>query len=124
MADSFFPQRPSLSPKIYAYAIDDESHKGQLKVGYTDRDVRQRIAEQTKTAQIQVRIVLEESAMRNDSTAFDDHAVHRLLSTKFQRMGGEWFRNVDGSHAGFQDAPRAAGSSREDSTIFSSVQEG
>ena len=92
MADSFFPQRPSLSPKIYAYAIDDESHKGQLKVGYTDRDVRQRIAEQTKTAQIQVRIVLEESAMRNDGTAFDDHAVHRLLSTKFQRMGGEWFR--------------------------------
>ena len=30
--------------------------------------------------------------MRNDGTAFDDHAVHRLLSTKFQRMGGEWFR--------------------------------
>lgn len=92
MVDSFFPQRPTLSPKIYAYAIDDESHKGQLKVGYTDRDVRQRIAEQTKTAQIQVRIVLEESAMRDDGTAFDDHAVHRLLSTKFQRMGGEWFQ--------------------------------
>lgn len=92
MTDNFFPQRPSLSPKIYAYAIDDENHKGQLKVGYTDRDVRQRIAEQTRTAQIQVRIVLEESAMRNDGTAFDDHAVHRLLSTKFQRMGGEWFQ--------------------------------
>lgn len=92
MADLFFPQRPPLSPKIYAYAIDDENHKGQLKVGYTDRDVRQRIAEQTRTAQIQVRIVLEESAMRNDGTAFDDHAVHRLLSTKFQRMGGEWFQ--------------------------------
>lgn len=92
MADLFFPQRPSLSPKIYAYAIDDENHKGQLKVGYTDRDVRQRIAEQTRTAQIQVRIVLEESAMRNDGTVFDDHAVHRLLSTKFQRMGGEWFQ--------------------------------
>lgn len=92
MVDNFFPQRPSVSPKIYAYAIDDENHKGQLKVGFTDRDVRQRIAEQTKTAQIQVRIVLEESAMRNDGTAFDDHAVHRLLSTKFQRMGGEWFQ--------------------------------
>lgn len=87
----FFPQRPAITPKIYAYAIDDASHKGQLKVGYTDRDVRTRIAEQTRTAQIKVRIVLEETAMRDDGSTFDDHAVHQILGQKFTRVAGEWF---------------------------------
>ena len=92
MVDSFFPLRPSVSPKIYAYAIDTEDHKGLLKVGDTKRDVRIRVSEQTKTALIKPRIVLEESAMRNDGTSFRDYAVHDVLKTKFQCVGGEWFR--------------------------------
>lgn len=92
MPDNFFPQRPDFTPTIYAYAIDDADHQGQLKVGYTDRDARTRILEQTKTAQVNFRIVLEESAMRDDGSAFDDHPVHRLLEQKFTRTGGEWFR--------------------------------
>ena len=92
MPDNFFPQRPALTPTIYAYAIDDADHQGRLKVGYTDRDARTRILEQTKTAQVNFRIVLEESAMRDDGSAFDDHPVHRLLEQKFTRTGGEWFR--------------------------------
>ncbi|MCI1636109.1 GIY-YIG nuclease family protein [Bifidobacterium sp.] len=91
MPDGFFPQRPAITPKIYAYAIDDASHKGQLKVGYTDRDIRTRIAEQTRTAHIQVRIVLEETAMRDDGSTFDDHAVHQLLKQQFTHVAGEWF---------------------------------
>jgi len=92
MPDNFFPQRPDITPTIYAYAIDDADHQGQLKVGYTDRDARTRILEQTKTAQVNFRIVLEESAMRDDGSAFDDHPVHKLLEQKFTRTGGEWFR--------------------------------
>lgn len=92
MPDNFFPQRPRLTPTIYAYAIDDADHRGQLKVGYTDRDARTRILEQTKTAQVNFRLVLEESAVRDDGSAFDDHPVHRLLGQKFTRTGGEWFR--------------------------------
>jgi molybdopterin-guanine dinucleotide biosynthesis protein len=89
--NSFFPLRPDTEPEIYAYAIDDSHHQGQLKVGYTTRDVRARIAEQTKTAQVPFTIVLEESAMRDDGSTFDDHPVHQLLSQQFTRMGGEWF---------------------------------
>ena len=44
--------KPEVRPRIYAYAIDDAAHAGQLKVGQTTRDVKQRVAEQLKTAAI------------------------------------------------------------------------
>ncbi len=44
--------KPEARPRIYAYSIDDEHHKGLLKVGQTTRDVKQRVAEQLKTAAI------------------------------------------------------------------------
>ncbi|MBL8122701.1 MAG: hypothetical protein JNJ39_01215 [Blastocatellia bacterium] len=39
--------KPDIRPRIYAYSIADEAHKGLLKVGQTTRDVRQRIADVT-----------------------------------------------------------------------------
>jgi len=44
--------KPQARPRIYAYSIADKAHAGQLKVGQTTRDVRQRVAEQLKTAAI------------------------------------------------------------------------
>ena len=44
--------KPEARLRIYAYSIDDEAHEGLLKVGQTTRDVKQRIAEQLKTAAI------------------------------------------------------------------------
>ena len=44
--------KPEARPRIYAYSIDDPAHQGQLKVGQTTRDVKQRVAEQLKTAAI------------------------------------------------------------------------
>ena len=42
----FFPQRPDSDPKIYAYEhIGVESQKGYIKVGYTIRDVEDRVYE-------------------------------------------------------------------------------
>src|SRR5262249_11752892 len=39
------------------------------------------------------RIVLDESAMRNDGTAFMDHDVHRYLrAAGFKNSAGEWFK--------------------------------
>ena len=45
--------KPEARPRIYAYSIDDKAHKGLLKVGQTTRNVKQRVAEQLKTAQHQ-----------------------------------------------------------------------
>lgn len=47
MAQEFFQQRPEVTPTIYAYELPGvASHKGYVKVGYTERDVETRIAEQ------------------------------------------------------------------------------
>jgi len=59
--------KPDARPRIYAYSIDDKAHQGRLKVGQTTRDVKQRVAEQVKTAAIRnYKIELDESAGRDD----------------------------------------------------------
>jgi len=58
--------KPDARPRIYAYAINDEAHAGQLKVGQTTRDVKQRVAEQLRTAAINnYRIEIDEPAERD-----------------------------------------------------------
>ncbi len=94
MSNKFFPPRPEANPTIYAYElIDVTTHKGLLKVGYTSRTSQNRIAEQLKTSRIKYKIVFEESAMRNDGSAFTDFDVHRYLKKKgIKNIEGEWFR--------------------------------
>jgi len=89
----FFPKRPDAKPTIYAYQIlDAENRKGLLKVGYTTRNAKQRVKEQLQTSGLKYEIVLEESALRSDGTAFSDHDVHRALGEMgFVRVDGEWF---------------------------------
>ncbi|MEX2169897.1 MAG: hypothetical protein WD851_11350 [Pirellulales bacterium] len=41
--------KPEARPRIYAYSIADAARKGQLKVGQTTRDVKERVARQLKT---------------------------------------------------------------------------
>jgi hypothetical protein len=86
--------RPEAQPRIYAYSIDDPAHKGLLKVGQTTRNVKQRIAEQVKTAAIKnYRIELDESAARDDGTIFSDHHVRAALVKKgFENTELEWMR--------------------------------
>lgn len=96
MSQEFFPIRPEVTPTIYAYElIGVETHRGLLKVGYTDRDAKTRVAEQLKTSAVKYRIVFEESAMRNDGSSFTDHDIHANLRRKgIANPEGEWFRCV------------------------------
>ncbi len=86
--------KPQVRPQIYAYSIDDEAHTGLLKVGQTTRDVKQRVAEQLRTAAIRnYRIELASDAVRNDGSFFSDHEVRaRLIQKKFQKSELEWMR--------------------------------
>ena len=86
--------KPEARPRIYAYSIDDAAHKGLLKVGQTTRDVKQRIAEQVKTAAIKnYKIVLDESVVRDDGSIFSDHHVRAALVKKgFEKSTLEWMR--------------------------------
>ncbi len=87
-------QKPEAQPRIYAYSIDDEAHRGLLKVGQTARDVKQRVAEQVKTAAIKnYTIELDESAGRPDGIFFTDHDVRSTLVRKgFENVELEWMR--------------------------------
>ncbi|MBU1002654.1 MAG: DEAD/DEAH box helicase family protein [Proteobacteria bacterium] len=92
--DEVLAPKPEARLRIYAYAIEDAAHKGLLKVGQTIRDVKQRVAEQLKTAAINnYKIVLDEPAEREDGTLFTDHNVRAALVKKdFENVEGEWMR--------------------------------
>ncbi|MDH3890937.1 MAG: GIY-YIG nuclease family protein [candidate division Zixibacteria bacterium] len=96
MSKEFFPPRPDSNPTIYAYEDTNPQYDGLLKVGYTTVDVQGRVAQQyptKKPGKPPYKIVLEESAMRNDGTAFTDHDVHRSLkSAGVKNPDGEWFK--------------------------------
>ena len=86
--------KPEARPRIYAYSINDKAHEGLLKVGQTTRNVKQRVAEQLKTASIKnFKIELDESAERDDGTIFSDHEVRTaLVRKKFENAELEWMR--------------------------------
>jgi len=92
--DEILTPKPESRPRIYAYSIADEAHKGLLKVGQTTRDVKQRVAEQLKTAAIKnYKIELDESAERDNGIIFSDHDVRAaLLRNKFVHTELEWVR--------------------------------
>ena len=74
------------------YSIDDEHHAGLLKVGQTTRNVKQRVAEQVKTAGIKnFRIELDEPAETDDGGEFSDFNVRAVLTAKgHDNPFGEW----------------------------------
>lgn len=85
--------KPQARPRIYAYSIEDTAHKGLLKIGQTIRDVKQRVAEQTKTAAITATIALDESAEREDGSIISDHEVRAALIRKgHDNPQLEWMR--------------------------------
>ncbi|QFY90552.1 GIY-YIG nuclease family protein [Magnetovirga frankeli] len=94
--------KPQARPRIYAYSIADAAHQGLLKVGQTSRDVKQRVAEQLKTAAIKnYRIELDESAERADGSLLTDHEVRAALIKKgFANVELEWMRcSVEDVHS-------------------------
>jgi hypothetical protein len=91
--DEILTPKPEVRLRIYAYSIAIEEKKGLLKVGQTTRDVKQRVAEQLKTAAINYRIELDEPADRDDGSTFTDHEVRAALVKKgFENTELEWMR--------------------------------
>lgn len=86
--------KPEARPRVYAYSIDDKAHAGLLKIGQTTRNVRQRVAEQLKTAAIKnFRIEFDDDAVRDDGSVFSDHEVRAALVRKgFENPMLEWVR--------------------------------
>ncbi len=99
MPNDFFAPRPAVKPTIYAYDLPGvPSHKGYIKVGYTDRTPEERIREQMHVSQVPFRLLWTSSAMREDGTCFTDRDVHAVLRRKGHRQlnegddRNEWYR--------------------------------
>ncbi len=88
--------RPEAKPALYAYEDASSQYAGLLKIGYTTRDVKDRVREQYPTLRpghSPYKIVLEESAMRSDGSVVSDHDVHRYLrNSGVKNPAGEWFK--------------------------------
>jgi hypothetical protein len=93
--DNFFPLKLDINPKIYAYEETHPEFRGLLKIGYTEKTVKERVAAQYPISRpIQTyKIVLEESAMKNDGTIISDHQVRKFLINKgFKNPKAEWIK--------------------------------
>ncbi|HFI0129998.1 TPA: DEAD/DEAH box helicase family protein [Streptococcus suis] len=87
-----------ISPKIYAYTTPHvTNNEGWIKIGYTERQVEQRIKEQTHTAGIEPSILWQEEAKYieepDKGKPFKDHDFHQFLNFHAieRRPKTEWF---------------------------------
>lgn len=91
-------------PKIYAFTTPqykfatwkgEKSGTGLIKIGYTERDVSERVKEQFSSVSPEenpFEILHFESAIKEDNTTFRDSEVHRRLKNKgFRQVRNEWF---------------------------------
>lgn len=83
-------------PQIYAWSTPDiPKYKNWLKIGYTTRDPKKRVAEQGSQLDIKKNIEWHyEARFLNGKGYFDDHAFHDFL-TRVKKIpresGSEWF---------------------------------
>lgn len=87
-----------LDLKIYAYTLPEvPSHDGYIKIGDTNRQVRQRVFEQVGTVGLNPNILFEKVAKKSDGTWFRDKSLHRFLlqngieKKDFNGRADEWF---------------------------------
>lgn len=88
---SFVKSARPVIPQIYAYTTPEiHRHDGWTKIGYTEQPVEQRIAEQTKTANVRAVLQWHGNAMWEDgSGSFRDTDFHDYL----RRLGIEQMRD-------------------------------
>ena len=94
---NFFLEKKILSPKIYGYSDSSPQLEGLIKIGYTGTgDVKKRVKQQYPTlrpGKEPYKILIEETAVRNDGSTFTDRDVHKFLRAKgIENPKGEWFR--------------------------------
>lgn len=80
--DFLFSERGNFNPQIYAYEVSNPNYKGLLKIGYTTKDVEERVKAQFPVLQPDekpYKIVFAMSSMREDGTSFTDKDIHKFL---------------------------------------------
>lgn len=81
MNNELFPRQ--IKPQIYAYTDSHPQFKGYLKVGFTTRNIEDRMREHYPTllpGEKPYEVVFLDSSMREDGTYFKDYDVHKILN--------------------------------------------
>jgi type II restriction enzyme len=82
------------SPTIYAYTTPNDSSKnGWVKIGYTDRDVKTRIEEQTHTSNTEYKLLWSYDARYASGEYFNDIDFHWFLVQSCIERGKFWNSN-------------------------------
>lgn len=92
--------KKEITPRIYAYILPNSlDHQGWVKIGYTTRNVKDRIKEQTGTSRVRTKTLWSRVARFNDEEYFKDHDFHNYLAKhKIKRDGKyEWFYFGEGN---------------------------
>jgi hypothetical protein len=80
MASTKIKPLEQASPTIYAYITpNDLSKKGWVKIGYTDRDAKTRIKEQTHTSGTKYKLLWSHDARYDGGEYFTDNDFHWYL---------------------------------------------
>ena len=93
--------------KIYGYILPHvDTHAGCVKVGETtQRDVRDRILQQTATAGVKPELLFQRKALRSDGKLFHDKHLHKYFRLRgierafLNNRASEWFKFGDVSRA-------------------------
>ena len=86
--------KEEIKPSIYAYIIPEYPRRlGWVKIGYTDREVEKRIAEQSSTIGVDTKTIWSHVARFNTGQYFKDHQFHSYLTKHGipREKGKEWF---------------------------------
>ncbi|MFL8906357.1 DEAD/DEAH box helicase family protein [Helcococcus kunzii] len=86
--------KTEINPTIYAYITPQNiSNNGWIKIGYTERDSKTRINEQTHTAGVLAEELWNHVARYNDGKYFKDTDFHSYLTRHGvkRKTGTEWF---------------------------------
>lgn len=90
----FFPKKPEINPRIYAFSDYSPETKELIRIGFTTRSVEKRMKEHfpTKRPGKPYKVLLDEPAMRNDGSTFYDRDIFRYLKKrKIKNPDGDWF---------------------------------
>src|SRR5574344_2036817 len=92
----FFPQKPNSYPIVYAYEDNHPQYKGLLKIGFTTRNIEERMAEHYPTlmpGEKPYKVVWTDTAMYADGGNFKDYQIFNYLNKHgFHKVNGEWYR--------------------------------
>lgn len=120
-------------PQIYAYTTPEiHSHDGWTKIGYTERPVEKRIAEQTKTANVEAILQWNGNATWEDGsgtfkdTKFHDYLRKLGIEQMRDKQSGKWLEwlhiDPDKAHTDFYQFRENHGVISKSVTSVSSYQ--